>query len=309
LGELYIIAAEEAAGKTAICAGLAINLLNAGKKVGYLKLQAAGNDDDTSLMKQIPGLEIIDNESNPLKGRDIVLAEARLGKKASDIATRQAYEAAKEMKARVIVVDAYTSQPVKSVSLYKGFGENLMGVIINKVPQGILKRIKEEAAKKYGAEGIKVLGVIPENRVLLAITVGELAECIGGKILNHNEKSGELVENYMLGAMVVGSGLDYFGRKKNKAAVIREERLDMQLAALETPTSCLVLSGGNKPPAYGVLYKAESKGIPIITTETNVNDIVTNIENALIKTRLNHEKKLEKLAETVKQNLDMKAFG
>lgn len=131
MGELYIVAAEEAAGKTAICAGLAINLLNTGKKVGYLKLQAAQNDDDISLMKNIPGLEIIANKSNPLKGKDVVLAEARLGKKAADTASKEIYAAAKEMKARVIVVDAY---PTKSVGLYQGFGESLMGIIINKVP-------------------------------------------------------------------------------------------------------------------------------------------------------------------------------
>jgi BioD-like phosphotransacetylase family protein len=131
--------------------------------------------------------------------------------------------------------------------------------------------------------GTKILGLKPENRRLLAITVGELAESIGGKIINHQEKSGELVENYMLGAMVADSGLDYFNRKKNKAAVIRQERLDMQLAALETSTTCLVLSGGTQTPAYRVLQKAESRGIPIITTAAAVNDIVTRIDNLIVK--------------------------
>ncbi len=124
----------------------------------------------------------------------------------------------------------------------------------------------------------------------LAITVGELAESIGGKIINHPEKSGELVENYMLGAMVVDSGLDYFNRKRNKAAIIRQERLDMQLAALETPTTCLVLSGGDKAPAYRVLQRAESRGIPIITTKASVSDIVTYIDNKLVKTRANRKR-------------------
>jgi BioD-like phosphotransacetylase family protein len=297
LGELYIIAGEEGAGKTAVGAGLALNLLNAGKKAGYLNLQGKGKADDTSLMQQIPGLEIITSESNPLKGRDIVLAEAGTGKEVS--------ETAKKLKAKVIIVETYKSKPA---SLYKALGESLLGIIVNKVPRRLLKSVKEEVAAKYGKEGVKVLGVIPEDRVLLAITVGELAECIGGKILNHAEKSGELVENYMLGAMVVGSGLDYFGRKKNKAAIIREERLDMQLAALETPTSCLVLSGAGKPPTYGVLHRAEDRGIPIITTKTDVNDIVKIIEDNLPKTGLNHEKKLTKMAETVKQNLDIKAL-
>jgi dethiobiotin synthetase len=58
LGVLYIVSAEEAAGKTAICAGLAINLLNAGKKVGYLKPRAAEKgqaDGDIAFMKKVLG--------------------------------------------------------------------------------------------------------------------------------------------------------------------------------------------------------------------------------------------------------------
>jgi BioD-like phosphotransacetylase family protein len=148
--------------------------------------------------------------------------------------------------------------------------------------------------------GDKVPGRISEDRTLLAITVGELAESIGGKIINRQEKSGELVENYMLGAMVVDSGLDYFGRKKNKAVIIRQERLDMQLAALETSVACLVLSGGNQAPAYRVLQRADSRGIPIITTTADVSDIVTSIDNLLVKTRLNQAKKFAKLADTRK---------
>jgi BioD-like phosphotransacetylase family protein len=131
--------------------------------------------------------------------------------------------------------------------------------------------------------GTKVAGRISESRTALAITVGELAEVIGGKIINHPEKSSELVENYMLGAMVVDSGLDYFNRKKNKAAIIRQERLDMQLAALETSTTCLVLSGGDITPAYRVRQKADSRGIPIVTTEAAVDVIVARIDNLIAK--------------------------
>jgi BioD-like phosphotransacetylase family protein len=305
LGVLYIVSAEEAAGKTAICAGISINLLNAGKKVGYLKPQAEGKghaDGDISFMRKVLGLEDIVNAPDIVKGRDIVLVEAMLGKTASDAASQDTYGAAREMKAQAIGVEAYTGQPSKYADVYKGFGDSFLGVVINKVPQSQLKRVKEEAGAALGVGGIKVLGVIPENRILLAITVGELAESIQGKILNNAEKAEELVENYMLGAMVVDSGLDYFGRKSHKAAVIRQNRPDMQLAALETPTNCLVLSGSNEPPVYNVLHKAES-------TESAVPDIVTSIENALMNARLHQEKKLVKLAEIVKQNLDMKVFG
>lgn len=310
MGVLYIVSAEEAAGKTAICAGLAVNLTGAGRKAGYLKPQVAakdGSDSDIAFMKRILGLDDAVNAPDLVKGRDVVLVEAVLGPTADDAVSKATYGAAKEMKAKAIAVEAYTGKASRFIDVYKGFGESLLGVIINKAPESQLKRVKDEATAQFGAAGIKVLGVVPENRVLLAITVGELAESVGGKILNNAEKTSELVENFMLGAMVVDSGLDYFGRKNNKAAIVRQDRPDMQLAALETSTVCLVLTGSNQPPVYNVLQKAEARGIPVITTETAAKDIVESLENTLLSARLNQEKKLSRLAEVVKQNLDIKA--
>jgi BioD-like phosphotransacetylase family protein len=83
----------------------------------------------------------------------------------------------------------------------------------------------------------------------------------------------------------------------------------MQLAALETSTACLVLSGDEKPPMANVLHKAESRGIPIIATGAAVNDVVTIIEDTLLKTRLRQTQKLTRLADTVRQNLDTKALA
>jgi BioD-like phosphotransacetylase family protein len=305
LGVLYIVSAEEAAGKTALCAGIAINLLNQGKKVGYFKQQTAGSTKgDAAFMKKISGLEIVANAPDAMKGRDIVLAESSIGPRVSDAKTTLA--AVKEMKARVIAVESYTGQDSKYTDIYKWFAESLLGLVINKVPASQLKNVKEKAAARYGARGIKVLGVISENRVMLALTIGELADVVKGKILNNPEKSGELVENYMLGVMVVGSGIGYFARKSNKAAIIHQDRPDMQMAALETPTKCLVLSGSSQAPIYNVMQKANSRGVPLIATDAGTNAIIAGLEEALFKARLNQEKKLSGLGELVKQNLDIK---
>jgi hypothetical protein len=308
LGVLLIVSAEEKAGKTALCAGLAINFVNDGRKTGYIKLHApetAGQDGDYTFMMQIPGM------SEGVNGKDIVLAEGSTGAGAHDEASKSAFKAAREMKARVIAVEVYSAECPRFADVYKGFGASLLGMIINKAPQSQLKRIREEAGARCAAEGIKLLGVIPENRVLLAITVGELAESLGGKILNNAEKSTELVENYMVGAMVVGSGLDYFGRKSRKAAIVHHDRPDMQLAALETPTACLVLSGSpdKSKPMYNVLYKARGRGIPVIVTGAAIPDIVSTIEETLLKTRLGQPKKLTGLAEAVRKNIDIKALA
>ena len=310
MGVLYIVSAEEAAGKTTICAGIAINLLNTGKKVGYLNPQETekgATGGDIAFMRKTLGLTDAVNAPDIVQGRDIVLVEAMLGTKAGDLATKETYGAAKEMQAKVIAVEAYGGDAagVKYAALYKGFGENFLGAVINKVPRSRMKSAREKA----GGGDIKIIGMIPEDRVLLAITVGELADIIKGKIISSPEKSDELVENYLLGALTPDTGTEYFQRKGRKAAVVRQERADMQMAALETPISCLVLAGGSQPPIHYVRDKAARKGVPIILTESGIEDIVEKIEGSLLKKRLNQDKKLAKLGEIVKQNLDMKVFS
>lgn len=299
MGVLYIVSVAAGAGKTAIGAGLARNLMSAGKKVGYL---ASGTGDgDAAFMQEVLGAT---------GGKEVVLAEGRLGVKADDPVTQDAYAAAKDKQAKVIVIEVYSGQKSKYADVYRGFGKALLGVVINKVPVSQLERAAADAARQFGAAGIKVLGVIPEDRTLLAVSVGELAASVGGKLLNNAEKAPELVENYMLGAMVVDSGRDYFARKTAKAAIVRADRPDMQLAALETPTQCLVLSGSSsEPPFYNVLQKAEARAIPIIATDHPTAAIVEDIEAALEKARCRQEPKLKKLTELVEKNLNIPALA
>ena len=88
--------------------------------------------------------------------------------------------------------------------------------------------------------------------------------------------------------------------------MVRSDRPDIQLASLETSTKCLVLSGG-MTPAYGVLQKAQNKGIPLILAQSDTSDVVTIIEDALGRTRFKQERKLSKLAEIMGQHLDFQA--
>ncbi len=331
----YITSSEKAAGKTTLCAGLGRYLLSAGKKVGFFKPisadgenQAEMSDNDAAFMKQVLALAEPAESLCPLIGegealskkiketlakasgdKDAVIVEGVLDKSPDDSTSQAAYKIANLLNARVIVIETYSDKTpyAPNIDNYKGFGDNLLGIVLNKVPESQLGRVHEEVSARLGEAGIKVLGILPEDRVLFAITIGELADCIQGKILNNAEKSTELVENLMLGAMVVDSGLEYFGRKTKKAVVVRGDRPDMQLAALETSTRCLVLSGSTEAPFYNVLQKAEDKGIPIILTENDTSTVVARIENVLSKARFNQEKKLPKLAEIIGQHLDLQA--
>ncbi len=298
---VYVASVEAGAGKTSVCAGLARNLVDAGKKVGYLKPNAdEAGDGDLTFMK---GLLQLGDGPEAANGRDIVLVEARLGGTVEESQT--VYGAAREMQAKVIAVEAYAEEAPDYAAVYKGFGDGLVGLLVNKVPKSRLDEVRGTAATRCNDAGVRLLGVIPESRTLLAVSVQELAERVSGTIISEADKADDLVESFMLGAMVVGSGVDYFKIMERKAAIVRQDRPDMQLAALDTPSACLVLGGSTEPPLYNVLERSRLRGVPVISTATPVSDIAEALDEMLLASRMSQEKKLPRLAELVKDSLDI----
>jgi BioD-like phosphotransacetylase family protein len=230
-------------------------------------------------------------------GKDVVIVEGGCEKSIIEA-----------LDARVIVVEGYSGElSGAKINSYKDLGEYLLGAVLNKVPRNQTEHVYDEMSTQFDEAGINILGVLPEDRALFTLTIGELAEYIQGEILNSAEKSAELAENFMLGAMVVDPGPEYFGRKANKVVVVRGNRPDMQLAALETSTRCLVLSG-NTPPIPDVLYRAENKKTPIILAKGDTTALVESIEDALGKTRFHQEEKLPKLTEIMEQHFNFQAL-
>ena len=185
-------------------------------------------------MRKTLGLADVVNAPDIIAGRDTVLVEARLGAKATDSASKDAYGAAKEMKAKAIAVEAYTGEATKYAELYKGFGDSFLGIIINKVTRHSKEREKSRQIS------IKVLAVIPEGRDCWQKRA-ELAS-VKGKINRQN--AGELVELYA-GRADTGFRVDYF-KRKSKAAVIRQERADVTRG---TETDCGARVSGQQPAA------------------------------------------------------------
>jgi hypothetical protein len=317
---LYITSSQAGAGKTAVCAGLGKHLLADGKKVGFFKplisdIKSQATDSDAQFMKQILALkEPIDSLCPVIKpreltsnikkayakvsaGEDVVIVEG-VWQRSGGKPIEASHEVVQALNARVIIVEPYSEE--LSLDNYRDFGKYLLGVVVNKVPRSRL-------SARFEIAGIDILGVLPEDRILFGLTIGELAEYIQGEILNSADKSAEVVENFMLGAMTLDSGLDYFGRKANKAVVVRGERLDMQLAALETATKCLILSGGVSP-SYAVMRRAEDKGTPIILTKGDTISAVNSIELALGKTKFNQVKKLSRLSEIMEARFNFQAL-
>ncbi len=326
---LYVVSQDDGMGKTALAAGIGRHLIDDGRRVGYFKpnlpgargTAANGAGRDAEFLKTVLGLEdspgdiapTIISSNGQADGFGQALAKVSRDK---DVVIVEAVGEPQQIAglvgngsdARVIVVEGPVEAPGDGLAESKRvFGDRLLGVVINKVPAMRLEEVRSRATTAFAGQSIGLLAVLPEDRWLLALSVGELAERIQGEILNNPEKSGELADNVMLGAMCVDAGPLYFGRRANKVAVLRSERADMQLAALQTPTTCLVLSGGREP-VHQVRHQAKDKGVPIIVAAESVPEIVASIETALSNARFNQEKKVPRISRLLVEHFDFAAL-
>ena len=144
---------------------------------------------------------------------------------------------------------------------------------------------------------------------VLGICYGEMimAQQLGGRFIACQEKADALVEHFMVGGMGLDSGLEYFGLHDNKATIVRGDRPDIQMAALKTPTSCMVLTNGIGPIEY-VLNEAEVEEIPLILTKSHTLDVMEAFGSAVNMARFDHPSKLVQFEELVSQNIDIETI-
>ena len=246
--------------------------------------------------------------SSVSQGKDFVLVEGLPGFEAGSDAARIAGRIVDALKAKAMLFvphDADVEQD-RIVAAAKMLGDNLLGVVLNAVPERRIDLVKSGIVASLERDGVRVLGVLPEDRALLGVTVGELAEHVGGSILNSQDRSNELVENLMVGAMSVDSALTYLGLKSNKAVVTRGDRPDIQLAALETSTRCIVLTGNIEPPP-SILSRARELEVPIVIVEKDTTSTMEALESVFDKVAFCNGEKMERLGQILEKGLDLEA--
>jgi BioD-like phosphotransacetylase family protein len=345
MNALYLTSIGEAAGKSALCAALGRLFKADGWKVGYFKPvavaseKAEAGDKDTEFMKQALALDeplellcpvsqsakdflASANEEEPAwlkkakeayvrvaQGKDAVLIEGVSGFQAGSGPALAGSRIVEALEAKAILVVRYESglQASQIVDAAKVLGGHLLGVVINAVPQRRMNSVKATLAPSLEQSGIKVLGVLPEDRALLTVSVGELVEHLGGSILNSPERSEDLVESVMVGAMSPDPAVSYLSLKQNKAVVTRGDRPDIQLAALQTSTSCLVLTN-NINPLPNILSRAQAVKVPVVMVKDDTVRTMEAVEVVLDKAKFSHEKKVERLAQLLGQHLDLESI-
>ncbi len=182
-------------------------------------------------------------------------------------------------------------------------GEAFCGILINRVPEDASDFVKKIAVPFLENKKVKVFGVLPEVRGLSALTVGELIRLLDAEVLTKYQRAEALVENLTVGAMTAEAALSRFRRSANKAVITGGDRTDIQLAALETSTTCLILTGNLRPSPL-VIKQAEEFGISVLLVRTNTMETIEQIEKFFGKTHLGQSTKLTQFQALLEEHLD-----
>jgi BioD-like phosphotransacetylase family protein len=183
-------------------------------------------------------------------------------------------------------------------------GDQLLGIIFNRVPDQARPFVNDYCLPFLNQEGIAVFGTLPSVPRLSALSMAELVDLLDAQVLTRNFDPNALVENFLVGAMTTEAALSRFRRQKNKAVITGGDRTDIQLAALETSTAALILTG-NLHPSPLIIQQAESFNVPILLVAGATMETTEIIERTAGKTRLGQPKKLEAFMQLMSENIDV----
>ena len=350
LGPLYITAAGEHDGKSAVALGLCLALRRRGYDAGYFKpvgrlarhqgkVQA---DADAIAAREILELEDSLEDICPvtltaqiaddaLSGRRkskthaaaISMALSRISQKRDVVVMeslgdpgRGAFlglspaEIAQLTKAHALLVAGYggTSMLDRILAGRTMLGRRLMAAVVNRVPKARIERVETGYHSFLEQRGIDLFGVIREEPRLSAVTVGEIRERLGAEMLTAADGGAErLVNSILVGAMNQEHALRYFQRVKDKAVVTGGDRSDIILAALETPTAVVVLTG-HLQPAASVVGRAEELGVPLLLTGHDTMAAANEIHELFGHARVREKGRLDLMVKLIEKHMDVDAI-
>jgi len=183
-------------------------------------------------------------------------------------------------------------------------GDRLIGVVINEIPAEQLDTVKKLVRPFLEERGIPVLALLPKNNLLRSVSVGELVKQLKADVLCREDRLDLLVESLAIGAMNVNSAVKYFRKRRNMAVVTGGDRVEIQQAALETSTQCLILTGQLPPPPF-ILLRAEEMEIPILSVDLDTLTTVEIVNRTFGQVRLHEPPKVDCIRQLMAEHFDI----
>ncbi len=213
--------------------------------------------------------------------------------------------AAADPRRLVLLVSRYGQ--ADDATIVRTAGEtSAAGIVFTAVPADRLEAARsrvDDLGSHLDAE-LLFLGAMPQDRLLAAPSVREMAQALSGTLHAPDELRDEALEWIEIGPITAHPGSVHFARLGSKAVITRVDRPDLALAALDTETACLILTGGQAPLSY-VLERTQSEEIPLISTPLSTPDAVERLGPLYGRSAFVGRRKAERAVELARGHLDL----
>jgi BioD-like phosphotransacetylase family protein len=267
--------------------------------------------DEMTIQKRVRGEDQTNYQESlkkhylQMQGVDLVLLEGPANLEEGTLFDLSLAQIAEVVNAKVLLVARFHSLLVAGalLSARQRLGDRLLGALINDIPEDRFEDIETTLRPFLEQRGVPIFGLLPRNALLRSVSVRELAHQLNAEVLCRADRLDLMVESLSIGAMNVNSALKYFRKGRNMAVVTGGDRTDIQLAALETSTHCLILTG-QTPPSTAILSRAEDLEIPILSVDLDTLATVEIVDRAFGQVRMHEPMKVECMYQLMAQYVD-----
>jgi len=318
----YITSENKKDGKTSLTTTLAHYLLSKGLNVGIFN-PLCTNEEESIYQK------LLGQNEEKYPGKYIIMSNSKFDL----ISIKQNYDSLKENEVDILLIDGNNSISKENINLLvtkldaktlflakynskldeknfekwnKDFNKNII-FIISQIYKFATHYIETELMPKLKSKNIDCFGYIPENKILLGTTPKQIAEYIKGKIINEYDEQKFLIGNFLIGGMGMDPAEYHFNQYENKGIIVRGDRPDIQMSAINSNCSCLILTNNIKPIEY-IQNEADLEKIPIILVKENTLDTLENLNGLIDSSLFNHSVKLNKYLELLNSSVQLKFF-
>lgn len=179
----------------------------------------------------------------------------------------------------------------------------IFGVVFNRVPIGRIEKARELVKPLLERNGVKVLGVVPEDRELGALTIREIYDVVGGEVLAGKDGMDKIIQTVLIGAMTPESAMRYFRKAKNELIITGGDRTDIIFAGLEAGASALILTG-NLYPSVKIIPRADDLSVPIILVPYDTHTTLQQVQGIVGRIKPADKKRIARAKRLVKENVD-----
>lgn len=247
--------------------------------------------------------------------KDVMLVEGPDTRDEGSVVGLTAGDQARLLGARVLVIArGHESSLIDGIVAYqRELGEALIGVVLNVVPRGSLSYVTNTLAPALERIGVAVLGIVPEDRTLRSVSVGQVAGYLDGRILCAEEQANALLEHVVVGAMSVETALDHLTRRERTALVTGGDRTDLLTAALNSAavietTAAFVLTG-DLYPSPRVLALAGMKGLPVVLVRHDTRTATELLDKVFGRVRFAQVRKIDRFTAMLTERFDFVRFA